>query len=296
MTNATPYRGIGSMLLSTSTFLACDTLMKLAVADVPPLEVLVIRGAFATCWCLPLLLALGHRNEIALVVNRWVLLRAFCEALAVMLFIVALSRMPIGDLTAIMQTAPLIIVLVATFMWREAIGPLRAALIALGFAGAVMVAQPGSAAASPLALIAFPAAALAAGRDLLSRKVPPHVPGMVTALAILLVVLLSAAVTNAVFGRWIVPSGLHVLQLCCAGFFLMCGQFFVFMAYRLAPAGIVAPFSYTAALWAMLSGVAVFGDWPNSLGLAGIALIVSSGIAVVWLGERARAQTAARAV
>ena len=276
------------MVLSTSAFLTCDTLMKLAVADVPPLEVLVLRGAFATCWCLPLLLAMGYRTQIPQIANRWVLLRALSESLAVMLFIIALSRMTIGDLTAIMQTAPLIIVLAAALVWHERIGPKRAGLIALGFIGAVLVAQPGSSAASSFALIAFPAAVLAAGRDLMSRWVPASIPGLVTALATILVVMGSAAVANGLFGTWVLPSPLHLAQLAGAGLFLMFGQFFVFMAYRLAPAGIVAPFSYAAALWAVLSGMVVFGDVPNGLGLAGIALIVASGISVVMLGERGR--------
>jgi len=288
MTTASLLRGVGSMLLSTATFLSCDTLMKLAVVDVPPLEVLVLRGAFATCWCIPLLFALGLGRQIRQVANPWALLRATSESCAVMLFIIALSRMPLGDLTAIMQTAPLIIVVVAALVWRDRIGPLRYVLVVLGFVGAVMVAQPGSSTASWVALIAFPAAALAAGRDLLSRMVPPGVPALVTALTTIVVVMVTSGLANLLFGVWVVPSPLHLMQLAGAGFFLMCGQLFVFLAYRLAPAGVVAPFNYTAALWAVLSGAVVFGDVPNLLGLAGIGLIVASGVAVVMLDERRR--------
>lgn len=287
-----PWRGIGAMVGATSTFVSCDSLMKLAVADVPPLEVLVLRGAFASLWCLPLLLALGYRGEILHIGNRWVLLRALSESLAVMLFIVALARLTLGDLTAIMQTSPLIIVLVAALVWREPVGVLRLGLIGLGFAGALMVAQPGSSAASWGSAIAFPAALLAAGRDLLARQVPANVPGLVTAFATILMVMTCAAVANGLFGTRMLPSRLHLLQLAGAGFFLMCGQFFVFLAYRLAPAGIVAPFSYTAALWAVIAGALVWGDVPNALGFAGMALIVASGIAVVLLGERRRRRVA----
>jgi len=276
------------MVAATSTFVACDSLMKLALADVPPLEVLVLRGSFASLWCLPLLLALGYRSEILAITNRWVLLRAFSESLAVMLFIIALSKITLGDLTAIMQTSPLIIVLVAALVWREPVGVVRASFIGLGFLGALMVAQPGSSAASWGALIAFPSAVFAAGRDLLSRQVPRNVPGLVTAFATILMVMVCSAIANSLAGVWMLPSHLHLIQLAGAGFFLMCGQFFVFLAYRLAPAGIVAPFSYTAALWAVISGAIVWGDIPNSLGFAGMALIVASGVAVVMLGERRR--------
>ena len=106
MTYGSPWRGIGAMVVSIATFLTCDTFMKLAMADVPPLEVLVFRGLFATSLCLPLLLFLGHGRQLPLALNGWVLLRALSEAMAVIFFVIVLARVPIGDITAIMQTTP----------------------------------------------------------------------------------------------------------------------------------------------------------------------------------------------
>jgi len=286
MISTSPWRGIGAMLVSIATFVACDTFMKLAMADVPPLEVLVFRGAFATSLCLPLLLAMGLGRHIPLALNGWVLLRALSEAMAVICFVIVLARIPIGDLTAIMQTTPLIIVMGAALLWREPIGPLRMGLIGLGFVGALMVAQPGAGAASLVAMLGFPAALFAAGRDLLSRKVPADVPALVAVLTTLVMVMGCAFLANALFGSWVAPAPQQLAQMARAGLFLVSGQLFVFLAYRLAPAAIVAPFSYTAALWAVLSGALVFGDVPNALGFAGMALIVASGVAVVMLGER----------
>ena len=51
-----------------------------------------------------------------------------------------------------------------------------------------------------------------------------------------------------------------------AGFFLTCGHSFVFMAYRMAPARVVAPFNYSFMIWAGLSGLLVFSQVPNALG------------------------------
>ena len=293
MTYGSPWRGIGAMVVSIATFLTCDTFMKLAMADVPPLEVLVFRGGFATSLCLPLLLGLGLGRHLLLALNGWVLLRALSEAMAVIFFVIVLARVPIGDITAIMQTTPLVIVMGAALIWREPIGPLRVLLIGLGFLGALMVAQPGAGAVSLLALLAFPAALFAAGRDLLSRKVPANVPALVAVLTTLVMVMVCAFIANALFGRWVAPAPQRLAQLAGAGLFLVSGQLFVFLAYRLAPAAIVAPFSYTAALWGVLSGALVFGDLPNALGFSGMALIVASGVAVVILGGRQRGGVAA---
>ena len=63
----------------------------------------------------------------------------------------------------------------------------------------------------------------------------------------------------------------------------MFGHFFIFMAYRVGPTQVVAPFYYTFTLWAVISGLLVFGQLPGPLALAGIVLIVPSGLAVVTL-------------
>ena len=73
-------------------------------------------------------------------------------------YIVALARLPIADAIAILQTAPLILILAVAFLLRERVGAARVALALVGFAGAFLVAQPGSAGISPAALFAFASA------------------------------------------------------------------------------------------------------------------------------------------
>ncbi len=288
MTTQSNLRGIGCMVLATAAFVTTDSLMKVAMAEIPPLQVLILRGLFATCWCVPTLFAMGLASQIPRAKNGWVLLRALSEALAVMCFVIALAKVPIGDITAIMQTSPLLVVVVAALLLRERIGLLRAALIGVGFIGAVMVAQPGSAATSVLAAVGFPAAILAAGRDLLARKVPGNIPAMITVLATLVVVMLCATVGSALLEHWVTPTSQHLLLIAISGLFLMFGQLFLFLAFRLAPASVVAPFLYVATLWAVLSGVLVFRDYPNAMSLAGMALVVGGGLAMVLLDQRRR--------
>jgi len=282
-------RGIGAMALATAAFVTNDTLMKLAMADIPPLEVLVLRGFFATLWCVPTILLLGLGRHIPKTLNGWVLLRAGCEAVAVILFVTALARAPIGDITAIMQLSPLIVVAVAAAMLREPLGAGQALLIGLGFGGALMVAQPGYGGGAVLALAGFPAAVMAAGRDLLARKAPSATPALVVALATIVVVMLGALAASRAFETAVAPSAFHLLLTASAGLFLMFGQLFVFLAYRLARASVVAPFLYLATAWAALSGVIVFHDLPGPPALAGMALIAGAGLATMLRDSRRRA-------
>ena len=288
MTAQSNLRGIGSMLLATGTFVANDTCMKLALADAPPLQVLIMRGVAACLWCLPILLLLGEGKHLLRMFNPWILLRSLSEVLAILCFIFALRHMAIGDLTAIVQITPFLVLIGVRMIWGDRIGPARLILIALGITGALMVAQPGSPAASAFAIFGFATAVGAAGRDIITRKVPPAVPALVVTFAVLLAVMLTAAAGSLLFEQQVMPTARHVWLMAIAGFFLMCGHFFIYLAFRYAPARVVAPFNYAFTIWAVISGVIVFGDVPDWLALAGMALIVATGLAIVVIEGRTR--------
>lgn len=279
-------RGIACMVLASGTFVANDSFMKLVLADTPPLQVLFMRGIAATLWCVPLVFLLGYGRDILRVLNPWVLLRAFFEIVAVVSFILALGHMPIGDITAIFQIAPLLVVVAAALVWRERIGGFRILLIALAITGALLIAQPGSATASPYAAFGFLTAIGAALRDLAGRKVPREIPGLVVALATIIAVMAVAGLSTMAFEAWVMPGSANLLKMLAAGLFLVGGHTFVFLAFRFAKAAAIAPFYYTFTLWAVISGLLVFGDVPNALAIAGMLLILASGLASVTLDQR----------
>lgn len=287
-------RGIACMVLSTGTFVSIDTCMKLVMAEAEPMQVLFMRGLSATLWCVPILFILGHGIHIRHAFNRWVMLRAFFEMVGVMCFVVALARMPIADITAIFQTTPLILLAGVALVWGERIGPGRLALIALGIVGAVLVAQPGSSAASPYALFGFATALACAVRDMVARNIPRDIPALVATFTTLVMVMLGAALATSAFETWVRPSGFHVGLMAVAGLLLMFGHMLVFLAFRFASAQVVAPFYYTFTLWAVTSGLVVFGDVPNTLAMIGMALILLSGLGIIVMEGRQSGEKAPR--
>jgi drug/metabolite transporter (DMT)-like permease len=282
-------RGIGAVVLATGAFVANDTCMKLALADAPPFQVLVMRGIAALLWCVPVIFAMGLIREVPKAFNPWVVLRSMTELLAILSFITALNQMPIADVTAIAQISPLVVLLGMWVFFGERVGGARLALVGLGITGALMVAQPGGVASSPFAIFGFLTAVGAAFRDILSRKVPARTPALAVTFSTLLIVMLGALVLSLLFETQVQPTFRHGWLMFIAGFFLMCGHSFVFLAYRLAPARVVAPFSYSLMIWAGLSGLLVFGDAPNTLALAGMGVIMAAGLAVILLEGRSRA-------
>jgi drug/metabolite transporter (DMT)-like permease len=262
--------------------------MKLVMADAAPMQVLFMRGVAACLWCAPLLFILGYGKHIRSVANRWVLLRAFCEVIAVMSFVIALAKMPIADITAIFQISPLLLLLGVSLIWGERLGPLRWFLISLGIGGAILVAQPGMSTASPYAIFGFVTAIASAARDLVARNIPHNIPVLVATFTTLVIVMIGAALASMTFEEWVPPSPRHLLLMAVSGLFLIFGHMFVFLSFRLASAATVAPFYYAFTIWAVLSGIIIFGVLPNVLAIAGMALIVTSGIANIAMEQRQR--------
>ncbi|MBZ9740419.1 MULTISPECIES: DMT family transporter [unclassified Mesorhizobium] len=287
----TAIRGPLFMIVSTGSYLVNDTMMKLATVGLPSYEVLFLRGAAATLWGFPLLFALGYGKQIPLIFDKRVLRRNLLELAAILCYVVALANMQIADSTALGQITPLLMLVGSSILFGERIGGQRMALIGLGFLGALMVAQPTMQGISVYALLALGNATFAAARDLAGRQITAEVPGMIVAISAVVVVLIGAGAAHLMSERWVMPEARHLLLMAGAGFFLIFGHFFIFMAYRVGPTGAVAPFYYCFTVWAVISGLLVFGQFPNTLAVCGILLVVASGLTIVSLDQRKRRLT-----
>lgn len=279
-------QGIVLMTVATAAFIVNDTLLKFVMADIPPFETLFLRGVATVIVGVPLLVLTGQAKALPRVFDRPVLARNAFELLAVLGYIIGLAYAPIADVTALSQLAPMLLTLAAVWFFGAKIGRAEIALICLAFFGALMVAQPGGSGFSAFALFGLWNAACCAARDLIGRQVKADVPGLVVPLGAGLVVLVGAGIATVIFERFVMPSGQVVALLFGSALFLTIGHTFIFLAYRKGEVGAVAPFFYTSTIWALIAGLVAFGTLPNTLALAGIAVILISGVAVVIMDGR----------
>ena len=286
MRKASDLGGITAMVAATAFYVTGDSFMKIVTEDVPPFEVLFLRGIAASFACAILVAVRGELDALSGMLDWRTLLRAAGETLSTLCYMVALARMPIADVVAIIQAAPLILILGVAVILREEIGPARVALALVGFAGALMVAQPGTAGMSPAAPFAFGSALLIAARDLIGRSVPTSIPVTVVILATVIVVMLAGGALSLAVETWAAPTGRHLGFLCLAGLFVTFGHIGLLLAYRIGRTASVAPFFYRFALWGVVSGLLVWGELPNALALSGIALIAGSGVAIVVVDQQ----------
>jgi drug/metabolite transporter (DMT)-like permease len=275
--------GIILMILATACFTINDSLLKLAMHEIPPFEALFLRGVGSTALGIPLLVALGLFRFVPRMLDGRVQLRNLLELTAAMGFVAGLAYVPIADLTALGQTSPLLLLIGAMLFFKERLSGLQVALIILAFAGALMVAQPGANGFSPYTLFGLWSAAAVAIRDLVGRRIKLDIPGIVVAVAAGAIEIAGAGLAGLVLEQWNMPSPLTLAFAIGSSVFLIAAHWLLLTAYRAASVSAVVPFLYMSTLWALLSGMLIFGTFPNALALVGIAVIMASGVAVVVL-------------
>lgn len=281
-------RGIIYMVLASGCFTINNGLLKAAVVHLPPLEALFLRAVAAVILGMPVLLLTAPAGSLRHMLGGRVLARNVVECAAAIAFVFAVANAPLADLTALLQLTPILVLLGAVVFFGDKVGGATAGLIVVALIGALLVAQPGAAGFQPYVLFGLLSAALSAGRDLIGRRVEPHVPALAVAIGLSLVSALGIGALMLVFERWVTPSWPELLPIAAASAFLTLAQLLLFLSFRVAETRAVVPFFYTGTLWALLVGFVMFSTLPDGLASIGIGLIAASGVLVLLLDGRRR--------
>ena len=274
-------RGILAMSASVVVFIFNDALIKLATETMPPLQAIGLRGLFATLWCGLALLSHGDWRQIHRLAHPWVAVRGLLEALAAISYLVALAYIPFAIATAVNLSTPLFLAALAVLLLKETVGWRRWSAIAVGFIGVVMVIQPEPGDVNIWTWLVVFSSFAGALRDVISRWVPGQVPT--------LVVSMSSAVTLAVIGcvwalldGWQPMSWRGIAYVAGSSLLLAAGYQLLMIALRSnAEFSVIGSFRYASVLWALALGYVLWGDVPNVLAVAGIAVIVAAGLYVL---------------
>ena len=227
------------------------------------------------------------------------LVRGLCVVLANMCFFLGLAALPIADAVAIFFVSPLVITVFSVLFLREHVGPRRWMAIAVGFLGVMVIVKPGTSAFQVASLLPILAAVLYATLHTLTRKIGGTESAATMAFYIQMTFLVTSAAIGLVLGSgqfagsadpslafltraWQVPVPQDYFTLAMIGVTSVLGGFFISQAYRLSEAAFVAPFEYVAMPMAVIWGLTIFGEWPAPTAWLGIAMIVGSGLFLLW--------------
>jgi drug/metabolite transporter (DMT)-like permease len=288
-----PLLGIALMVSAGLSFTVLDGTAKLLVQHYPVAEVVWARYVFSllsVAAFLPRygLVTLVGTRRLGLQLGRAAMLLAATGAM-----FVGLRFLPLADAYAITFVTPLIVAALAGPTLGERIGGRQWLVVTCGFLGVLVVIRPGLGVISWAALFPLLMASANAGYQLLTRLLSG---GERTATTMFYTSLVgSVAMSAAMPLTWQPPDAGGWALMTLMGFAGFVGQLLLFLALRFAPAPVVSPFSYSAILWAIAFGYLVFGDMPDGGTMLGAAIVVGSGLALLWQGRLQRGRAAAAA-
>jgi drug/metabolite transporter (DMT)-like permease len=207
-----------------------------------------------------------------------VALRIVGEVGGTILFLLAITHLPLANVAAIILSLPLAITLGAVLMFGERVGWRRWLAIAAGFIGVLIIVRPGAAGFNQFTLLALGSVAFYALRDLATKQIPADVPALFVTLLTTISMTVVGGLLMMPLGGWATPSGSALVLLTAAAVLVLIGYQCVIMALRIGDISAVAPFRYTQLLWAMLLGYLIFGDLPDGAMIFGASIIVASGL------------------
>jgi len=275
------------MIGAMGCFVVNDALVKYASQTMPPAQLIFVRGVMASVLVLSVAHAMGATRRIREIARGWVAVRAVIDAIATVLFLVSLFHLPLANATAINMASPLIITVLAALFLGERLGRSRWLAVGVGFVGVLLIIQPEGRAFNSYALVCLLSTVLLSVRDLVTRRVHAAVPSILVTLSnTVAVTLLAGGLT--LFEGWRPFTGLELSLLAVVAVFLSSAYYLIVVSTRRGDLSLIAPFRYTAILFATVAGFVIWGDTPNTLAWCGIALVIASGIYVLRVSRRAR--------
>ncbi len=285
-------RGIVAMSLAMALFVVNDAFVKLATISWPVPQIMVLRGVCASLIALGMVFMLREQHQLGKLRRPLVLLRCTTEGFVAVTFISALAVLPIADVTAILLLSPLLITVAGAFFFKEDVRWRRWIAVMIGFAGMLLVVQPGGSSFGQATLLAFLSTLGVAARDILTRRLPMDIPSSAVAFGTTIATTLTGLLLS-IFRPWAAFDWQTMVYILGAAVTVALGNYAIIVAFRDVEISVVSPFRYTVILWAMIAGYLIFDDIPQPVAWLGIALIVGSGIYTLYREQVTRMRAAA---
>ena len=285
-----------------------DAIVKGMSSAYPAYETVAMRGLAAT----PVLFiwAWFEGQSLLHIPKAWRLigLRSFILFTAYMAFVLAIATLPLANAVAIYFTMPFFVAAFSGWFLGEPVPIYRWVAIVLGFVGVVVSVRPGTETFQPASLLALYSALGYAVGQMMSRKLSQGSDPLYIANVQSLLYLFGSLILGAVIVGFDIQAGADLSLasltkpmawptlvdfsvMCLMGLFSALSSVYFIKAYQAAPTNFVAPFEYSAMVWALAYGVIFFHDYPDAWTLAGAAIVVGAGLAMLWREPKSKVQT-----
>lgn len=283
-------KGIALMCGAVAGFSCIDASAKYLNHHLPVIEVVWARYAFAFVFSL-FISNPFTRPALMRTTRPWLqITRSALLVLSTALNVIALIYLQLDQTVSIMFSTPFLVAALAGPVLGEWIGPRRWVAISIGFLGVVVVMRPGLGGIHPAALLTLIGTGIYAIYIITTRILARTDTTETTLFYSNIVGVIATTALLPFF--WTTPPGWPVaLMMVAIGAFGALGHFLLIAAHRLAPAAILAPFIYTQIVWMIALGYVVFGDVPNRWTLVGAAIVIASGLYLLFRERKVRRRT-----
>jgi drug/metabolite transporter (DMT)-like permease len=217
-----------------------------------------------------------------LLLSRPVALRNLVEGLTAIMIVSALSLAPLSLVISILQAVPLFVTIGAASILRETVGPRRWAAVLIGLLGVLLMLRPDASGGALGAILALGAALGLAARDIITRMTPVKV-GTLQMATWGTATLIPAGILMLPFtGPHPAPTMTALTIVLCAGVANALGYYAITAAMRVGDVSAVTPFRYSRLLFSLFIATLFFAERPDTLTLVGAALVIGSGLFVMW--------------
>lgn len=271
-------RGSALMVVAMAGFAAEDLFVKLLSASLPVGQILMMLGAAG---CLVFAIATkaqGTRIISSVLLTRPVMLRNLGEIIAAVSYVTALALADLSTVSAILQATPLAVTLGAALFMGAQVGWRRWSAILVGLAGVILIVRPGLDAFDISSVFAVVSVVGLAIRDLATRAIPGTVSSMQLSCYAFGTMVPTGAVMLMFHGQVAMPDPVAFAYLFGAMVFGIMGYYFIVGAMRIGEIAAVTPFRYARLLFALILGMAILGERPDTWTLVGAAIIIASGL------------------
>lgn len=282
--------GIGFMLLTMFFFVALDAAAKYLMQFYPVAQVIWGRFFFHTILTLSILFFMqaGFKEKLVSKCPGLQLWRSVLMLATNGLFFVAIKTVDLTTATSIMFLSPIVLTMLAIPILGEAVGVRRWTGVVTGFIGALIIVRPGIIDIDFAIILVLVATLSHAFYQIFTRQVRVYDAPVIS---LFYTGLIGAVVMSAVVPFvWQSPSLQHWLLFFLLGLMGCLGHFCLIRSLRIAPASVVSPFSYSTLIWASGFSFVLFGELPDKWVYIGAALIVASGLYILYREQQVAAQ------
>jgi drug/metabolite transporter (DMT)-like permease len=275
------------MIASMAAFAIEDAFLKTVTKQLPVGQVLMMFGAAGLCVFALMARRAGASIFQAQVLTKNMLFRAVFEFFGRLFYVLAIALTPMSSATAILQSAPLFVVLGARIFMREKIDAKTWIAIFLGLFGVLIILRPSAADFSLLSLLALIGTLGFVGRDLFSRTAPSSLTKEVLGFYGFTTMMIAGACYAVWDGKPFVS--LQAQQFLMLAAALLAGVFAytaLMTAMRTGSIGAVTPYRYSRLLFGISIGAIVFGEQLDAPMLLGCAIVIGAGLFIGWQNQR----------